>query len=261
MLSLPFNITCGYCDCSEFGSLSISPKRKTTKFEIEFYLEEGFSTFADDKEYKIHKWHIQIAKPGQIRYSHLPFKTLYFKFSAKGELKEKLLAAPEYFSSSHPEQITEKFDELILLTENPNNELLLYSRVLSFLNLVLRDSEIPHTQSGNSYGTISKAKRYIESNFSKPIHLEDIAAAVNLSPIYFHNIFKAACGQSPHDYLIKCRIAEAKKLLWDTTVTLTQVAESCGFGCQQYFNKIFKEQTGISPGKYRKQVQQNYLEE
>ena len=40
MITLPYNITCGYYDCSEFGDLSISPKRKTTKFEFEFYLED-----------------------------------------------------------------------------------------------------------------------------------------------------------------------------------------------------------------------------
>lgn len=53
MITLPYNIVCGYCDCSEFGELSVSPKRNAVKYEIEFYLEDGLSTFADDKEYKI----------------------------------------------------------------------------------------------------------------------------------------------------------------------------------------------------------------
>lgn len=261
MIILPYNITCGYYDCSEFGDLSISPKRKTTKFEIEFYLEDGLSTYADNKEYIVKKHHIQIAKPGQIRYSILPFKTMYLKFSAEGELAQKLLNAPEYFSSSHPERITKKLDEIILLNESGNNELLLQSRLLSFLNLVLYDSKIPKLQSGQNYEIIAKAKRYIEINFKHSISLNDISNAVNLSPIYFHNIFSSACGISPHDYLISCRIAEAKKQLWDSKIPLNLVAENCGFGCQQYFNKIFKRQTGTTPGKYRKEIQQNYLED
>ena len=73
MFTLPTNIICGYCDCSEFGNLKISPKRTTVKFEIEFYLEDSFSTFADEIEYPIKNHYIQIATPGQIRYSHLPF--------------------------------------------------------------------------------------------------------------------------------------------------------------------------------------------
>ena len=110
MLSLPYNIVCGYFDCSEFGGLSVSSKRKTVKFEIEFYLEDGESTFTDNKEYLIKKHHIQIAKPGQIRYSYLPFKTMYVKFSADGEIADKLFNAPEYFRCSHPEKIIEKLE-------------------------------------------------------------------------------------------------------------------------------------------------------
>ncbi len=261
MITLPYNIICGYCDCSEFGDLKVSPKRKATKFEIEFYLEDGLSTFADDKEYIIKKHHIQIAKPNQIRYSHLPFKTMYLKFSADGELAERLQKAPEYYPSSHPEKITELLSEIILLNEGGNNELLLHSRLLSFLNIILNDSKIPKFQSGSNYEIISKAKRYIEVNYSSAITLKDIAGVVNLSPIYFHNIFTSACGISPHEYLIKCRIGEAKKQLWNSSIGLGIIAENCGFGCQQHFNKTFKKETGISPGKYRKEFQQNYMEE
>ena len=261
MLTLPTDITCGYFDCSEFGGLKVSPKRKVLKFEIEFYLENANSTFSDGKEYKILKNHIQIAKPGQIRYSILPFKTMYLKFFADGEIAEKLLLAPEYFLSSHPEKITEKLDEIILLNESGEDNILLYSRLFSFINLILYDSRIPKLQSGYNYSIIQKAKRYIESNYKEPLKLEDIAKFVNLSPIYFHNIFTLACNQTPHDYLIKYRIAEAKKMLWNSALSLGFIADECGFGCQQYFNKIFKKETGITPGKYRKEFQKNYLED
>lgn len=260
MITLPYNITCGYCDCSEFGNLSVSPKRKTVKFEIEFYLEDGNLTFTDDKEYLIKKHYIQIAKPNQIRYSKLPFKTMYLKFSTNDEIAERLTNAPEYFRCSHPEKIIEKLDEIIILNENKNNDLLLYSRLLSFINLILYDSEIPNLQSGKNYEIISTAKRFIETNYKSSITLKDIANSVNLSHIYFHNIFTSACGISPHDYLINCRITEAKKQLWNCDISLNFIAENCGFGCVQYFNKIFKKYTGTTPGKYRKEIQQNYLE-
>ena len=89
MLSLPENITCGYCDCSEFGNLEISPKRKVTKYEFEFYLEDGKTTTTDNNVYSIKKDYIQIAKPGQIRFSELPFRTAYLKFNVDGDIAEK----------------------------------------------------------------------------------------------------------------------------------------------------------------------------
>ena len=90
MLTLPQNISCGYFDCSEFGSLSVSPKRTVTKFEMEFYLEDSKTTTTDNHTYEIKKDYIQIAKPGQIRHSELPFRTAYIKFNADGEIAEKL---------------------------------------------------------------------------------------------------------------------------------------------------------------------------
>ena len=260
MLILPENITCGYFDASEFDMLSVSPKRKVTKFEIEFYLEDAKTTTCNGKIYEIKKHHIQIAKPGQIRYSELPFRTAYVKFDVKGEIAERLLNIPEYFRSSHPEKIYHKIDEIILLSES-NNAILLHSRLLSLLNLIFFDAGIPQNRSGKNYKIIATAKRYIEDNFDKQIKLKDIADSVHLSEIYFHNIFTESIGISPHQYLINCRIENAKKLLWNTNIPICDVAEKAGFGCQQYLNKVFKRETDMTPAAYRKLCQKNYISE
>lgn len=257
MLTLPEDITCGYFDCSEFGTLKVSPKRAVTKYEIEFYLEDGKTTTTDNRIFEIKKDHILIAKPGQIRHSELPFRTAYVKFTAEGEIARCLEQIPEYFCSSHPQKIYDKIDEIILLGE-VGNKLLLHSRLLSLLNLVLLDAGIPSSRNGKNYETVVKAKRYIETSFEKPIKLKDIAASVHLSEIYFHNIFSETVGRSPHQYLIDCRIKNAKKLLWNTEIPICEVAEKSGFGCQQYLNKVFKKETGMTPVSYRKSFQQNY---
>ena len=261
MLTLPYNITCGYFDCREFGTADISPRRTATKFEIEFYLEDGADTFSDDKTYRIRRWHVQIAKPGQVRYSYLPFKTMYLKFCAGGDLAARLTAAPEYFRSHHPEKMIDLLEEIILLNETADRPLLLHSRLLAFLELLLYDSEIPRVYGGNHYPIVKRAKQYMEQHYASPVRLEDIAAFLNLSPIYFHNLFTGACGCTPHEFLLQKRIAESKKLLWDSSVCLSQIAERCGFGSQQYFSKIFKKATGLPPGKYRKELAQQYLDE
>ena len=257
MLILPENITCGYFDASEFGSLSVSPKRKVTKYEIEFYLEDALTTTCDGNTFEIKKHHIQIAKPGQTRFSELPFRTAYVKFDVQGQIAEKLNCAPEYFRSSHPERIYDKINEIILLSESENS-LLLHSRLLSLLNLIFVDAKIPENRSGKNYEIISDAKRYIEDNFHNQIKLKDIADSVHLSEIYFHNIFTESIGISPHQYLINCRIENAKKLLWNTDIPICEVAEKVGFGCQQYLNKVFKRETDITPAAYRKLCQKNY---
>lgn len=79
-----------------------------------------------------------------------------------------------------------------------------------------------------------------------------------MSEIYFRAIFTESAGISPHHYLIDCRIKNAKKLLWDTNISIVEVAEKSGFSCQQYLNKVFKRETGMTPNEYRKVFQQNY---
>lgn len=258
MLTLPKNIICGYFDCSEFGNLSVSPKRCVTKYEIEFYLEDGHTTTTDDHTYKIKKNHIQIAKPGQTRHTVLPFKTAFLKFDVQGEIAEKLDNASEYFCSNQPQKIYNMLEEIILL-KGTDNSLLFCAKLLFLLNLILDDSKISLSQSKKIYKTITEAKEYIELNYDKPIKLKDISESVHFSPIYFHNIFSKATGYSPHQYLINCRIEAAKKLLWNSEISICEVAEKSGFGCQQYLNKVFKKETGFSPALYRKSCRENYI--
>ena len=258
MLSLPENIKCGYCDCSEFGGLTVSPKRIVNQYEIEFYLEDGLSTTANEKIYEIKKHYIQIASPGQVRHSMLPFQTAYLKFSVTGELADALSCAPEYFCSSHPQAILDLMKEIILLNES-DNHILLQSRILSLIHIVLADSKIPAERQGENYGVVSNAKRYMEMHYAERITLEDIAEHVHLSSIYFHNIFTSALSMTPHQYLTNYRIKKVKEHLWNTQESVSEIAEMTGFGCQQYLHKVFKKETGMTPISYRKAVQKNYF--
>ena len=258
MLTLPRNVRCGYFDSREFGNLVETPPRIVKTYEIEFYLEDAKAVFTDENIYKIKKDNILIARPGQTRHSLLPFKTLYLKFEASGEIAEKLDSSAGYFLCSHPQTIRKMLEEIALLKES-GDTIMLYSKLLACLNLICSDARIPVSQGAKAHKVISDAKKYIEQNSHKPITLEDISTVVHLSPIHFHNTFSKATGMSPHKYLISCRIEAAKKLLWDTEIPLSAVAEKTGFGCQQYLSKVFKKETGVSPATYRKTCQGNYL--
>ena len=123
----------------------------------------------------------------------------------------------------------------------------------------MNDATIPSAQKNVNYDVATHAEHYINEHYREPIYLKDIAASVSLSTTYFHNIFTATCGITPHAYLTEKRIVAAKKLLGDASISISDIADRCGFGCQQYFNDVFKRETGMAPGKYRKNFQQNYL--
>lgn len=253
MLSLPTKLICGSFDCREFGDLTYSPKRTVQMFEIEFFMEDGFFVYSDDKVFPIRKHHIHLKHPGQVCYSKLPFRTMFLKFSAEGELAQRLLQAEEYFPCSQPEKAAALLSKIILLHEQGDDSLALYEAVLSFLMLVLTDGQ------GSDQSVIARSKEFMERHYAQGITLDDIAKSVNLSSIYFHNLFSAAVGMSPHRWLTGLRIAESKKLLWNSQISISEVAERCGFGCQQYFSRVFKKETAMTPGQYRRQAYHNYL--
>ena len=252
-------ITCGYFDCSKFEGLPLSPTRVSTRFEIDYYLADGLSTTVDGVEYPIKEDHILIAKSGQHRFSQLPFRTMYLKFLATGTLADKLNIAPIYFPAVNIQRIRDLFTEVILLYDNEDKVLVFHSKILELLHLILSDSLLSDTSTSINISVAAAAKKFINDNYMNAISLKDIADAVSLSPNHFHTVFKATCRMTPREYLINRRISAAKEMLWDTDKVIPEIAEKCGFGCQQYFTQIFKKQTGITPGKYRKQLQQNYL--
>ncbi|MGB4408019.1 MAG: helix-turn-helix domain-containing protein [Sphaerochaeta sp.] len=107
----------------------------------------------------------------------------------------------------------------------------------------------------NAYDpTIAKALRYIHANYSGHLTLEGAAHSAELSPNYFSNLFNARMGISFSSYVNKVRIEHAQGLLLDTSLPIIEIAALVGFEEQSYFSKVFKENTGQSPGKYRKQA-------
>lgn len=121
----------------------------------------------------------------------------------------------------------------------------LSGRLTSFTGLVFAAPDAKHTD------TIQKVMEYISANYMKRITLNDISEHVAFSVSYLSRMFKEEKGINLTSYINEVRVRNAKLLLKDRSVPLSQVAYLCGFDDQSYFSKVFKKQTGITPGKYR----------
>ncbi|MDR2941643.1 MAG: helix-turn-helix domain-containing protein [Treponema sp.] len=108
------------------------------------------------------------------------------------------------------------------------------------------------------FSAIRKAERYIWENYTKKIGLKEIADAAGLSASYFSSIFKEEMGENLSNYLNRLRVEKAAAMLISTNISISKIASACGFEDQSWFSKIFKNNTGFTPGKYREQV--NILE-
>ena len=95
---------------------------------------------------------------------------------------------------------------------------------------------------------------FIEDNLEGDLSLQAMAEEVDISPLYLARAFKAAVGQSPHQYVLARRIERAKELLRNTDLPVVDVALSSGFSSQSHLSHWFIRQVGVSPAVYRRQA-------
>lgn len=123
--------------------------------------------------------------------------------------------------------------------------------ILEILSLAGRRN----TYSGNEVflknkSRISAVCHFMYDNHAQNLSVEDCARQCNLSPSRFAHIFKEAIGKTPLEYINEIRISKAKELLSTLNYSISEISEMVGFPSQNYFARIFKKHTGISPKKY-----------
>ena len=110
-------------------------------------------------------------------------------------------------------------------------------------------------EQGSSKQFIRKAKQYIAQHACEDINLEDVANVIYLNPVYFSKLFKDQTGENFSDYLIAQRIKKAMELLKNETYKVYEISGLVGYKSVQYFYRIFKQYTGLTPVEYRNQMQ------
>ncbi|WP_241161961.1 MULTISPECIES: response regulator [unclassified Enterococcus] len=93
---------------------------------------------------------------------------------------------------------------------------------------------------------------YIQENCEKELSLQTISEKYYFSYSYLSTLFTEKYGVSFTKYVKKVRIRKAKKLLFETNDSLSEICEKIGFSELGYFSRVFKEETGLTPSQYRK---------
>jgi AraC family transcriptional regulator len=134
----------------------------------------------------------------------------------------------------------------------------LYAEVLTnalAVHLLRRYAACRHT-TPEMTGGLSPAKLrrtivYIQAHLEQELSLTTLAAMVRLSPDHFARLFKQATGQTPHQYVLACRMARAKQLLAETDMPLSAIGLQVGCTDQSYFTALFRKHVTMTPKAYR----------
>ncbi len=88
----------------------------------------------------------------------------------------------------------------------------------------------------------------------EPLTLANLSLEAELSSWHFLRAFRAAFGETPHEFLTRVRIERATELLVVTSRPVTEICFDVGFSSLGSFSTLFRRHVGLSPAQFRRQV-------
>lgn len=98
---------------------------------------------------------------------------------------------------------------------------------------------------------VDMCRNYIFSHVFDCVTSEDLGQLLNYNPVYLSQLLKKETGTPLHEYIVKAKIEEAKKMLSSFDLSLSEICAKLQFVEQSHFTKVFKIYTGVTPKKFK----------
>ena len=243
------------------------------EFEI-IYVRSGFLTVSISGESYIGKTgeafvvspgnlHLMGSQSGTVDYYTFLFPLKYISFRTDDMLDEKLL---EPLNSGHlmicprvNDTAKELCEQLIEIYEakNDESESKITTQVrtkiilLQFILEMWKKGFVIENDTSGRNIVEKEMVSYIQQNFTGKISLKEFGEQFHLSEKYISRYFKEHFHITLSQYITYLRLENAKQLLQDTDLSVTETAMQSGYQNVSYFIRSFKKAYGISPLKYR----------
>ncbi len=235
-------------------------------YELDFFIKANIDIFIKDSKYSIHDGDILLIKPYDIHKLIYHSSTQYIRYVIN--FKEEYISDVintlkiqhllDWIKTINDRKVTinlqQKTKIEILFKElveqykklDSNNMVSIHANIKMNLVMLLN---LLHEWTWNHKSSIIMDKKdhqvqdiiqFIDCHYSYTLTLEDLAKQFFLSKFYISHIFKEITGFSVMEYIQHKRIVEAKKLLRDSSKSVTQICYECGFNNIQHFYRVFK---------------------
>lgn len=233
-------------------------------YEIYFLTKGSRTFFLSNALYKLNAPSLLIIPPhalhktegdGFERYN-IYFTDKYLDDFQRYTLSKKSLGVIN-LNSEQFETLLDAFDKLLAVDKRKKHAEHIIKALFSYIiylisELVKNTEQLNQTEQQYVPPLVLKAVDYLNSNYATKTTLEEIADHFFISKGALIYNFNKFLGCSPIDYLLNIRISKAKEMLLNTSKSVNEIAECCGFSSANYFGLIFKKKENLSPLMYRK---------
>jgi AraC-like DNA-binding protein len=98
---------------------------------------------------------------------------------------------------------------------------------------------------------LHRTRDLLAARCEEPLTLHDAAYEACLSPFHFHRLFSQAFGRTPHEFLTERRMEQAKRLLTQSDLSVTEICFELGYSSLGSFSSLFQKTVGCTPTDYR----------
>ena len=180
-------------------------------------------------------------------------------FETEPELR-KHIASTTFFLKLNPLQLkklSSQMDMLIELAKYSEHKIIFETYAIGIIYYLsaLMEKQYNTTDiavAKKNYLFIINSTNYMKQHLSENFSLSELAHNAMESRTCYIEKFKQLFKMTPFEYLRKLRINQAITLLTTTSKSVAEIAQSCGFSDSAHLIKIFKEDTGTTPVRYRK---------
>ena len=157
------------------------------------------------------------------------------------------------YNIGYSEYVISLYSEAIRVAQSQEKyfQQLLAGIVNHLLGIVFSTHENRKLMESSSPMLIDNARSYMQSMVENDMKMPEVAAYLNMSYSSFRHMFKQYTGMAPSQYYINLKIQKAKEMLRSTSATIKEISYHLHFDTPEYFTKIFRKKTGMSPSRFR----------
>ncbi len=160
--------------------------------------------------------------------------------------------APRLLSLGRDAELEARLVEIreVLILQKPGYPLQAVGLFYELMARVAEHSQPVRSKESEYPEVVRNAVIYLRESFAMPYDARKTAQVVAVSESHLRALFEKWIGESPHQFHTRCRINQARRLLADHRLPVSEVALQVGFTDGRYFSRVFKQFVGVSPSQY-----------